>query len=380
MGSLNGFNRSAGLTIDLSAIRHNAVTVLSRVPKSVLAMAVVKANAYGHGDIDVARVCIAAGYSWLGVAFAHEGVRLRKAGIETPILILGAPDPLALADVISYGLTQTVFLPEHIRSIDAEAERQGKRADVHIKIDTGMARIGVCCFNDSIELDGIIGAIKSAGAVMATGAFTHLAVADEDGEPHIQFTLEQIERFARVGEKLKQTFPRILLHASNSAGTLRYPGAAFDMVRVGIALYGSKPGTTDTNLKGAMRWVARATNVKRIAPNTTIGYGRTFEANRPVAVMTVPVGYADGYHRAGSNKGFVLVRGKLCPIIGRICMDQFMADVTDVQGASIGDEVVLLGSQDGAVITGDDLATWWGTISYEVFCSISGRVPRVTTD
>ncbi|MDR2656299.1 MAG: alanine racemase [Oscillospiraceae bacterium] len=364
--------RNTRLIINLNAIAHN-VRALRAVDPSNPLMAVVKANAYGHGDVDVARAALANGCTALGVAIAEEGVRLRQAGISAPLLILGTPDPAALDEVIAHRLTQTVFLPEHAAMLDKAASRMDSTAFVHLKVDTGMNRIGA----RGKSLDALADAVDAADHVRVTGMFTHLAASDSLDSDDMDYTRAQIAAFMSAVLFMKERFGPIVAHAANSAGYLAWPQSRLDMSRLGIALYGAPPLPTNVPVRPAMRWVTQAANIHDIPAESCVGYGRSFTCARETRVMTFPVGYADGYHRALSNKGFVLVRGVKAPIIGRVCMDQCMANVTGIPGVSVGDEVVLLGSQGGDAITADELAGWAGTISHEVFCAVSPRVPRV---
>lgn len=356
----------------MNAIARNARALRSAVAPSVKMMAVVKANAYGHGDTGVARTALVCGYDWLAVALTQEAERLRSGGITAPILILGAPDPETLDAAVSLGVTQTVFTPEHVRLMDRAAERLDIIACVHLKIDTGMGRIG----SSARELPQLIAQVQGAPRVKVTGAFTHLSSADGDTGEDDAYTLSQIEAFTRAAALVREAFPGAMIHASNSAGMLRYPNAAFDCVRAGIALYGAPPVASGVPLEQAMTWVTRVSHVKEIPPGGCVSYGRTFQANEPTVVATIPVGYADGYHRALSNRGEVLIRGMRAKIIGRVCMDQFMVDVTGIPGAAAGDEAVLMGRQGAGIITAAELGAWAGTISYEMFCAPSARVPR----
>ena len=339
-------------------------------------MAVVKADAYGHGAIPVARAALEAGAQALAVAIPEEGIELREAGIDAPILVLGAIDPQngAAEAVVRHGLTQVVFDEAVVRALSSAGERLGQRARVHLKLDTGMNRIGL---REEGEVRALVRLIDSLPGIELTGCFTHMATADGDGNAG---TLAQLSRFEALCAAIAQEHPApITRHAANTACIFRYPQTHFDMARGGIALYGYPPVPEATGLLPAMRWTARAVMVKEIAPGERVGYGGTFEAVRPTRVMTVPVGYADGYSRGLSGKGCVLVRGRRAPLLGRVCMDQIMVDVTDIPGARAGDEVVLLGSQGEETIDAQQMADWLGTISYEVLCSPSRRVPRVYT-
>ena len=358
--------------IDLDAIRHNVGVMRPHIAGGAAFLAVVKANAYGHGAVQVARAALEAGASMLAVAIPEEGIELRRAGIDAPILVLGGADEAAADAIVAADLTQVVFDEARIRALSAAGERLERRAKVHIKLDTGMNRIGV---RTAQEAQALTRLIDSLPGIELTGCFTHMATADE---PFREGTLEQIARFEALSAAIAQVHPApIVRHAANTASIFRYPQAHYDMVRGGIALYGYPPVPEAQGLWPAMRWVTRAVYVKTIAPGDQVSYGGTFTASRDTRVMTVPVGYADGYRRGLSGKGCVLVRGQRAPILGRVCMDQIMVDVTDIPGAQAGDEVVLLGAQGEDCISAQEMADWLDTISYEVLCSPSARVPRV---
>ena len=358
--------------IDLSAIRHNVGVMRACLKENVDFLAVVKANGYGHGAVQVARAALQAGARMLAVAIPEEGVQLRQAGIDAPILVLGGIEEEAADVVAACGLTQVVFDEARIMALERAGEKYGCAVAVHLKLDTGMSRIGV---RTKEEVQRLVLLIDSLAHVELTGCFTHMATADEDFS---EDTHAQIARFGALCEAIAQVHPgRIIRHAANTASIFRYPQAHYDMVRGGIALYGYPPFDEDLGLRPAMRWTARAVFVKTICPGDKVSYGGLFEAKRETRVMTVPVGYADGYRRGITGKGCVLVRGQRAPILGRVCMDQMMVDVTDIPGAQAGDEVVLLGAQGNEMINADEMAAWLSTISYEVICSPSLRVPRV---
>jgi len=357
--------------IDLNAIRHN-VGVMRAAAPDVDFLAVVKADGYGHGAVPVARAALEAGAKMLAVAIPEEGVELRKAGIDAPILVLGGAEEEASEEIVRHDLTQTVFEEGRIRALAAAGRKLGCAAKVHLKLDTGMCRIGV---RTQEAVHTLVSLIDGLEGVELTGCFTHMATADEDWQAG---TLAQIARFEMLTKALEQVHPgKIIKHAANTASIFRYPQAHYDMVRGGIALYGYPPHPEISGLRPAMRWISRAVYVKTIEAGERVSYGGLFEAKRETRVMTVPIGYADGYSRALSGKGCVLVRGQRAPILGRVCMDQIMVDVTDIPDAQTGDEVVLLGAQGDEMIDADEMAAWIGTISYEVICSPSQRVPRV---
>ena len=353
--------------VDLQAIRDNVRALKGAVGEYVQVMAVVKADAYGHGMTKVARAALEAGATFLGVATPDEGVLLREDGINAPVLIFGALGKDSAEAAVSYGLTQTICRPEMVDWLNTECLKQKKKAFVHLKVDSGMGRIGV---RTAEEAQPILDTLKKCPAVKLTGAFTHFA--DADGETQ-DFTFWQL----RVFEDICSILPaNILRHAANSAAALRYPQAHFDMVRPGIAMYGCPPVKTDLPLRPAQRWVTEIVHVKEIAQGDTVSYGRTFTADKPMQVATIPVGYGDGYHRMLSNRGKVLIGGNLAPIVGRVCMDQTMVDVTDIPQAVPGAQAVLLGRQGENEILPDQLGEWAGTISYEMLLAPTTRVPR----
>lgn len=353
-------------TIDLAALEGNVRLLKGALPEGTALMAVVKADGYGHGMVQAARSALKAGAAALAVATVDEGVILRGAGVTAPVLVLGASWSDEVEEGIRHGLTLTVCTPQGVR--EAQAAASGREALIHLKLDTGMNRIGA---RDEKEVRAVMKALEECPRVRLTGAFTHFADADGDD---MRFTWEQLERYRALTALLPGGITR---HCLNSAAIHRLPEAAFDMVRAGISMYGYPPVPTDLPLKPCMRWTSRVTHVKEIAPGDTVSYGRTFTAERPLRVATVACGYGDGYHRAASGRAEVIIRGRRARVIGRICMDQMMADVTDIPDTALGDEVILMGESGGETITAEDIASWAGTISYEVLLAATGRVPRV---
>ena len=355
-------------TIDLAVLRENVRLLRAPLPEGTRLMAVVKADGYGHGMVHVARSAVAAGAEALAVALIDEGVTLRQAGLAVPILVLGASLPEELPEGIRHELILTVCTPEAVRQAQEAAASLDGEALVHLKLDTGMNRIGA---KDEAEVRAVLDELAACPRVRLTGAFTHFA--DADGED-MAFTRVQLERFKELTALLPEGIVR---HCANSAAIHRLSEAAFDMVRAGISMYGYPPVETDMPLQPFMRWTARVSHVKDIGPGDTVSYGRTYAADRPRRVATISCGYGDGYHRAASGKAEVIIHGRRVPVIGRICMDQMMADVTDVPETKPGDEVVLMGRDGSACVTAEDIAAWAGTISYEVLLAATGRVPRV---
>ena len=357
--------------IDAPQLCRNMQVIRSQIPASARAMAVVKADGYGHGAVAVSRAALQGGAEMLAVASVDEGRKIREAGIDAPILVLGVVTAADAAEGVSLDLTQTVCSPEMVREVESAACRQKKKTRVHLKVDTGMGRVGV---RTRAERDAVLRELELAPHVELTGVFTHFADADGD-ETGTAYTREQFSRFLEMTEDLPGT---VLRHCANSAAIHRFPEMAMDMVRVGISLYGYPPVKTEADLKPCMRWTAKVNYVKVVPAGSAISYGRTWVAERATRIATVTCGYADGYHRCAGPKAQVLIRGCRFPVIGRICMDQMMVDVTGNDQVRAGDEVVLMGRSGEERITAEDLAAWSGTISYEILLSVGSRVERVT--
>jgi alanine racemase len=321
------------IAIDLNAIRHNYLLMANHLSDSARVMAVVKANAYGHGMLEVAKTVVDAGCGDLAVAIPEEGIALREAGFSAVnILVLGAVNERGIEPSVRHGLTLTVFDPQTVAMIDACAARLRKTASVHIKVDTGMGRIGL---RTADEADALRNALQTAYRVRAAGIYTHFADADHLGENGglCDYSRSQLRLF----QQLKSRFdPSIPAHASNSAMSLVSPDANFAMIREGISLYGYPPVPTALPFRPAMHWEAEIVHVKDVPAGASIGYGCTFTSEKPMRIATVAVGYGDGYHRTASNRGQVLVSGRRARIVGRVCMDQIMIDVTDIPDAEIG--------------------------------------------
>jgi alanine racemase len=369
------YGRDTVIEIDLDAIAHNVSQFQRYLPQGTRIMAVVKADAYGHGAIPVAEAALAAGASYLGVAFVDEGVELRRAGIGAPILVLGSTPPRAVRHALEHDLTLTVYAEKSVREIDEEAARLGKKARVHIKVDTGMGRLGV---QPSHAFAFIHKTLKYRHVEME-GIFTHYATADEEDKSYALFQLHQ---FIRVLNQLREAGIHIpLKHIANSAGAIELAGHVFDMIRLGIAMYGYYPSDEvnrqTVSLRPALSFKSRIVHLFRPAGGTGISYGKTVVATGKEWIATIPVGYADGFSRLLSNRGFALVNGVRVPVVGRVCMDQLMLDVTEAMPVRVGDEVVLYGSQGKEQITVDEVARSLGTIHYEVTCMLSHRIPRI---
>ena len=360
--------RGTYIQVDLNAIAENTKTLKRSIAPTPHMMAVVKANAYGHGLVPVAKTALANGADWLGVAIPEEGETLRNAGVTAPILVLGAVNESGAEASARCRLTQAVFDRERVRMLEKAAARLDTVAQAHLKCDTGMGRIGV---RTAEELKSVLDEIERSPHVALTGAFTHFA--DADGVES-EYSLRQIEAFEAMRGLLP---PGILCHAAASAAGIRYPQARYQMVRQGISLYGCAPVPEAPRVTPALSWHTEIAYIKTVPAGACVSYGCTFRARRETRVATLPVGYGDGYHRALSGKAFVLIGGRRCPVIGRVCMDQIMADVTDVpeKDCFLGAPAVLLGRQGSEEISAQELAAWAGTISYEMLLAATARVP-----
>lgn len=361
--------------VDLDAIASNIKNIRAKVDKNSGIIGIIKADAYGHGSVETAKVLLDNGADWLAVAVVDEGLNLRKNGITAPILLLGYTPELRLNDVINNGFIQTVYSYDTAKKLSDAASALGKKAVIHIKIDTGMGRIGYRVNEESA--DEIV-KISKLPNIDVNGMFTHFSTADEADKA---YTLEQYNKFVKMNDMLEERGLHIpVKHAANSAAIMDFDNMMFNMVRPGIILYGAYPSDEvkkeNLSLSPAMSIKTHVSYVKDVNEGDSISYGRKYTAPSKRRIATIPVGYADGFIRAYSKGGKVLVRGEYAPIVGRICMDQFMVDVTDIDGVEVNDEVVLMGKQGDKEITADFIASVLDTINYEVFCTLSKRVPR----
>ncbi len=360
--------------IDCDRVESNFRLIKQKVTEDIKINGVVKADAYGHGAVAVGRSLIHAGADGLCVASLEEACELRSAGIESPILILGYTQPGWASYVVEGGFTQTVYHLALARALSAEAVRQRKTVPVHIKIDSGMGRVGV----QPERAADLIRDIAALDGIVVDGVFTHFSCADSDDD----YTAWQIQRFGQlIGElETRGVRPRHI-HASNSAAILKHKSAGFDMVRPGILLYGlcPSPALADdaADFRPAMTIKSTIVEIKTIAAGEKVSYGGTFRADRQTRIATIPAGYADGFSRKLSNRGRVLINGYYAPVAGNVCMDFMMIDVTDVPGVRIGDDVVLVGRQGACEISIDEIAAIMDTINYEAVSLIGKRVHRV---
>ena len=360
--------------IDHDALRWNLRQIREKIGAGIRILAMVKANAYGHGAGAVSQTLADAGSDAFGVATLEEGVELREAGIRAPVLVLAGAYADQLDEFFGHSLTPVVHDLSRLRDLEQAVKQRGSTLNVHLKIDTGMGRLGLV----ATEFDAWIGEVEKLTAVKIEGVFSHFSHAESVAG---DYTRQQLEIFNHVVARLRAGNIRPpLVHLANSAATITLPAAYFDMIRPGIMLYGVYPSPAMASfitLKPALTWKSKILQLKKVPAGTSISYGQTFIAKRESLIATLPVGYADGYPRALSNCGEVLVSGQTAQVAGRVCMDLTMIDVTDIRNVKQGDEVVLLGRQGDAEISADQIAAWANTISYEILTSISARVPRI---
>jgi alanine racemase len=363
--------------IDLDALASNFRLIREHVGPGVKVMAAVKANAYGHGAVKCARRLEAEGVDWFGVALPEEGVELRSAGITKPILCLGGFWEGQEAVCLQENLTPVVYRPDMIETFDRAARDHGVVADVHLKFDTGMGRLGV----RAEALSEFCETLKRCRNIRLDGLMTHLAAADDPNRE--DFTRAQLDRFAQAVSVLRERgFTPTYLHGANSASSFAFAESRGNMVRPGATLYGFvrdvlPPNIPAPPLRPVMSVHSRIMLLKQVDKGEKLGYDCTYETTRVSLIATLPIGYDDGYPRALSNRGQVIVQGKFAPVVGRVSMDLTLIDVTDVAGVSLDDQVTLLGKEGELVITAEDVAELAGTISYEIACGISNRVPRI---
>jgi alanine racemase len=366
--------RPTACFVDLDALIWNFRQIRSKVGPQVKVLSMVKANGYGHGARAVAKALAGEGSDAFGVATLEEGIELRQAGIHAPILVLAGAYPDQIDLFFENRLTPGIHALESLNELDTAAHSRNKTLNVHLKVDTGMGRIGLL----PVEVDSWLPKIKDLRALKIEGVFSHFSHAESvEGS----YTQQQLRLFRKVVERLRaEGVAPPFVHLANSAATITLPAAYFDMVRPGLMLYGVYPSPAmqgQISLKPVLSWKTRILQLKRVSAGSSISYGQTFVTKRESLIATLPIGYADGYPRLLSSRGQVLVRGKRAPVAGRVCMDLTMIDVTDIEKIQPGDEVVLLGRQGDAEISADEMAAWANTISYEILTSISSRVPRI---
>ena len=362
--------------IDLDALKYNVEGIKRCKAESAMLMGVIKANAYGHGAKVFAHELDSMGFDWFAVATVDEGIELRRDGIEQPILVLGYTCEAQYPDMVQWEITPTIYSLDMAKAFDAAAAKAGKVVNIHIKIDTGMSRIGFLPGEKSLDE---IEKIHELRHLRIQGMFTHFACADMRDKTHVG---HQIEKFHQMIDGVRQReIPVEIFHCSNSASIMELPSEHMNLVRAGIILYGLYPSNEMEEkrlpLKPVMSLYSHIVHVKEVPEGVTVGYGATYVTERPTRIATVPVGYADGYPRSLSNRAFVLIHGRRVPIIGRVCMDQFMVDVTDMLQVSVGDVVTLIGQDGEETLSVEEISEMAGSFNYEFVCDVSRRVPRV---
>lgn len=361
-------------TVDLGAYEHNLNIVRGILPEDTKVCAIVKANAYGHGMIPVAKRAAQAGVHMLGVALVGEGTALREAGIETPILVMGQPLEDALADAAAHGLDVALSDRKAIETTAKAAQAQSVCTGVHLKVDTGMGRQG-CAPDEALDLAR---RISESPHLHLAGLMTHFPIADA---PETAFTLAQTARLSTIARSLRAAhIAPATVHAANSAAIVQLPQTAFGMVRPGLMAYGVWPlqrNNSDSPLRPVLRWETRVVLTKSIPAGASVGYGCTFRAIHPMRIAVLPVGYADGYPFQAGNHGHVLIQGRPCRLLGRVSMDQITVDITGVPEAAPGETAILIGRQGAESICTNDLAHWGNTIAYDILVGLGPRVERI---
>lgn len=362
--------------INLDNLAHNIKEVRNHTREDSLVTAVVKANGYGHGSVEIANTFLENGADRLAVAILTEAIELREAGIEAPILILGYTPSPQFNKVLEYNLIQTIYNIEDARILSETASKAGKKATIHIKLDTGMGRIGFPSIEDSVDK---IVEISKLTNIYVEGIYTHFAKADEIDKTHVK---GQFEKYMNITRQLEDKGLKIdIKHVSNSASVIDLPEYNLDMVRAGVMIYGFYPSNEvdkeNIKLKPAMNLKARVSHIKTVPKGTGISYGQIFKTERESKIATLPLGYADGFTRLLTGKAEVYINGKRAKVVGRICMDQCMIDVTEVPDVKLGDEVVIFGYGEDGYPHADELAEMIGTINYEIVCMVGRRIPRV---
>lgn len=364
--------------IDVDALLHNIRQIRQRIGEKTKLCCVIKANAYGHGAVELAQILENedGAADWFAVSSVDEAMEIRNAGIKKPVLVLGTTFENQFEEAIIHDITLTIYTKNSALKLNEAAARCGKKANVHIKLDTGMSRIG---FEISEASADDAAAIASMPWIYVQGMYTHFACADMEGRSATDAQMERYFQMAGMLEKRGICIP--MMHMANSAGIMEYADAHMQMVRAGIILYGLYPSDEishqSIDLKPVMSLKSHIAYIKTIPADTPVSYGGTYVTDKATVLATIPVGYADGYFRSLSNRGYVLIRGHKAPIRGRVCMDQFMVDVTGIEGVCEGDTVVIMGNDGGVSLSAETISEMAGSFNYEWVCEVSRRVPRV---
>lgn len=376
---MTDFLRRSWAVVRLDNIIYNIDKIRQKIPKGCMLMGVVKADAYGHGDKYIAEEMVRHGVDWFGVSNINEALNLRKHRIFKPILIFGTTPREMATELCENNITQAIYSLEYALELQKSAEEQGVTVNAHIKIDTGMGRIGFSC-DDMEKTADEIERVYYMPNIRATGIFTHFSCSDETAQDSVEYTKKQYNMFITLCDILKKRgIDFKIKHCANSGATITYPDMCLDMVRPGILPYGLYPSKQCRNieLKPAMELYSVVSMVKKVKSNTEISYGRTYKTDEERIIATVPIGYADGYSRLLSNKGKCIINGHFANIVGRICMDQMMVDVTDIPNVKCGDQVTIVGRVGDKEISFDDIADLSQTVNYESVCLIGKRIPRI---
>jgi alanine racemase len=367
---MNKYNFRTWIEVDTKKLKHNISLMKSKLRKGVAFLVVVKANAYGCGVKEVSEIAVKAGASFLGVAYIEEAISLREFGIKSPILMLTQPFDSDLNSVVDYDITPTIYSLEIASKLSKLAKQKKKEVKIHIKIETGLNRLGV----SPKDAQSFISQLSSLPNISIDGIYTHFADAYKDG---LALSRRQLEIFKNVISRIP--FKIKYIHAANSAAIAWLPESQFNLVRFGLCTYGLEPSNEQIykpRLKKVFTWKTRVLSIKNIKKNENVGYGNTWHASRNMKIAIIAVGYADGFRRTPNNYGQVICKGKNIPIIGNVMMQQSIIDVTSIGRVSIGEEIVIIGRQGKEVITPEDVATKTGTINEEILTSISGNIPR----
>ncbi|WP_044641159.1 alanine racemase [Risungbinella massiliensis] len=366
--------RDTWAEIDLDAITHNVHQFQKWIPKKTKILCAVKANAYGHGSVPVAKAVVEAGADYLGVAFLDEALELRAAGITASILVMGVTPPHAMERAIKEKITLSIPDESYYLELEKIASRLRQKVKYHLKVDTGMSRLGL----KPQEVVPFLQKVAGSAFVELEGLFTHYATSDDRDKSYYE---RQFRLFDEMVQQIKSSgFDIPLIHASNSAGAIEFPERSYDMIRMGISLYGFYPSQEvhqTLSLRPAMSLHSKVGMIKQVPADVGISYGKIYQTTKEESIATLPIGYADGILRVLSNRGQVLIKGKRVPIVGRVCMDQLMIQVDEAMPVSIGEEVVFYGKQGEEQISVEEVARWMGTIHYEVTCLLDWRVPRI---
>ena len=367
--------------IDLDAAENNFNVIRSQLKKETKLCCVIKADGYGHGALSLAKLYEKIGADYFAVSNIEEALQLRQNGIKLPVMILGFTNPECAKLLADNDIEQSVFSLEYAKELNKFAEESDVKIKIHLKLDSGMGRIGFCCKHGESDKKALEDAAQACSLknIIPYGVFTHFAVADE-AEEGKDYTLKQYSAFTSAIEYLKDNhgIEFKIRHCSNSAAIFDYPELQLDMVRAGIVLYGSAPSgkVSCPNIKGVMSLKAVVSMVKTLMPGDSVSYGCTYTADKETVLATVPLGYADGFWRSNLDKANFIIKGKKVPLVGRVCMDQLMIDVSDIPDVKMGDEVIIMGQEGNEVITAEDIAGLNNTISYEILCAVGKRVPR----